>query len=324
MTESIVSAVVEQLVQILRSRTDYAWQRLADNIALDFQNLPSPDHFPASHGNNVQPKPAAAFAQQIGTLIQSAVNLNLNDSEFSACYKKIVDASFRLENQSKKVPHYKLAGNQANRCKIEPDSERLFTRYLSVYDFYRAFIYKQNKIMPLPESIRSETNYFFNNIYNAHDNEAIEGWMAREDDAQALDPMNMDRYPTPAWIVPWKDAPHRYHSNPIDVIKILALPGYATQEDRANKIGLVAVSFDLPDDVFILKPTILDALDQKQSFFLPGRTLECQGMTCPLADDLQNNDTEQIGKGVPEFICKPLRVPVKINGQAMVKLVGTF
>ncbi|MBF0439089.1 MAG: hypothetical protein HQL93_08200 [Magnetococcales bacterium] len=135
--------------------------------------------------------------------------------------------------------------------------------------------------------------------------------------------------PNPAWACSYDEAPHRQpeHTSLSDdekvrnVVERLALPGFATPEERRRKIGLVAINFTLSAEE-LYKPTVLDALDS--GFFLPGPTKGCAGMTYPLVSGLDRADINMAGQGVKEYICVPVAVPVQDSTGVAVELVGFF
>jgi len=135
------------------------------------------------------------------------------------------------------------------------------------------------------------------------------------------------RLPLPVWITPGQIAPHDHgdfqtlqneSEQAKKIVKTLALPGYETEEDRKDKMGIVAIRFSIGDGIDVFKPTILDALDSP--FFFPGKTDEPHGQTIML-----NNQYRPAGEhGAKEFICKSFQVPVKIDRQLMVEKIGYF
>ncbi|MCP4153582.1 MAG: hypothetical protein GY757_37990 [bacterium] len=307
---------MERILQILED-PQLGLEVVAENIRLDFPTLSSSHELAATHGNNVQPPLEAKFKEK-------AANRNLEPND---PVKGLTYVSYYLSGRKK--PHYQCTYNKPNLCQrnetnLQTYYKHSFTRYISVRRYFDSFIRSltNNENPGIPGIKR----YVDKNLRELRDNppsEFPEGFMAAPPELIR----KRGKYPSPAWITPTRNAPHtreqfaeleNQHEKAWYVVKEMALPGYEDDVERKNKIGIIALEFEITDSIDIFKPTILDALDS--AYFFPGPGTEVYGETMALDNQLQPTSK----KGAREFICEPFIIPVKKDDKILVKKIGYF
>lgn len=96
-----------------------------------------------------------------------------------------------------------------------------------------------------------------------------------------------------AWLTPDTPAPHQRPElatlaeveKAVAVVRLMGLPGYHGEEDRREKVGLVAATCEL-DPRALLVPTVLHALENP--YFFPGYQREAHGRVASLDDEYRS------------------------------------
>lgn len=306
-----------QLLEFLSGSGSFQCARLCENLHLDFPDLASTHPLAGERGNNVAQSLAATFTARAAALADAA--------DPDRLMKVLHETSYLLHDVGME-PHFLHPHNAHNRCADEAVYRRPFTRYLDYRAFMRRFIDPaRDRGRIRATELEAVVDGFLDAVTQVDAAELARGWLGWDHAGCRA----AGRPPAPVWITPAAQAPHRAAGTErMDeaararwVVRGMALPGYGSRAQREERIGLVAVIFDLEAGIDLYKPTVLDAVDSP--LFLPGPHAGCCGLTYLLQEDLRT-PAAYPAAGHDEYICMPFKVPVKVGDTVKVERVGRF
>lgn len=286
-----------RLIKHLRARGRVRAERLADLLELDLQGEAKSGKLAKAFGSGFGDHVSKDFCDHFGGSIAGVVRDRGADNDEELCSALAWELAAKKSGGEASFTHITNSNNELGQAsKIWPPGARA-VRYLAIFDVLKFHLDPGIDLPPdNPARASAAVGKLEAGLKRNLAHPAPKGAsLGNPYDGRVWVTVSGDKAPHEAALLGGLTKAQVCRA----IVQKMALPGYETPGACVERVGLVALEYNLGSARSLYRPTIADALGHP--YFFPGRKGETSGETCPLVPAL-DEPGERTEAGIREWI----------------------